>query len=526
MSDFSRSKVAFSSEARAKLLRGMTTVAEAVGCTLGPKGKTVLIQKQSGTPTVTKDGVTVARSINLKDPIERMGAELIKEAASQTNDLAGDGTTTTTILTHAMVVEATRCLDAGFSSTRLIEGVKHAAAAVEDGIRQSALKVEDHAVLKDVATISANNDKTTGTLIASAFEKVGRDGIITVEDAKGMSTTLETIEGMQFERGYTSPYFITHSEKMIALYDDALVLVTDRKVATLAQIVPVLELVHRSGRPLLIVADDIETEALQGLVLNKTKSNLKVVAVRAPGYADHKKELLQDMAVLAGATFVSVDTGLALEKVQMKDLGLCRKVIVNDRSTTLIGTGKTSAAIEQRADEIRGQLEDVTLTPEARMKLRIRLARLANGVAIVKVGGSTEMEMVEKKYRIEDALNATRAAVEEGILPGGGLTLARMQLKKKEYDREFQAGVDIVLKACQVPFRKIVSNAGGLPDVLINDLSKVEQDMGYDALRGEFVDMLQAGIIDPAKVTRLAVKHAVSVACTFLSLDAVVFEDV
>jgi chaperonin GroEL len=282
MSDFSRSKVAFSSEARAKLLRGMTTVAEAVGCTLGPKGKTVLIQKQSGTPTVTKDGVTVARSINLKDPIERMGAELIKEAASQTNDLAGDGTTTTTILTHAMVVEATRCLDAGFSSTRLIEGVKHAAAAVEDGIRQSALKVEDHAVLKDVATISANNDKTTGTLIASAFEKVGRDGIITVEDAKGMSTTLETIEGMQFERGYTSPYFITHSEKMIALYDDALVLVTDRKVATLAQIVPVLELVHRSGRPLLIVADDIETEALQGLVLNKTKSNLKVVAVRAP----------------------------------------------------------------------------------------------------------------------------------------------------------------------------------------------------------------------------------------------------
>ena len=519
-------KVTFSTDARSKLLNGMDIVAKAVGCTLGPRGKLVLIQKEGSAPIITKDGVTCSKAIVLKDPIERMGAHLIQEAASMTNDLAGDGTTTSTVLTHAMVTDGAFKLAAGYPAIKLIEGIQRAEKFITGYIKEAAKKLDTRESLLAIATISANNDHTIGELIAQAFDKVGQSGIITVEDAKGMTTSLDVVEGLQFERGYLSPYFVNNSDKMQSVYTDALVLITDRKISLAKDLIPALEAAGQTGKALLVVADDVVDEALQTLVLNRTKGNLKVCAVKAPGYGDHKIELLQDMAILTGATLISSAAGHSLDKVNVRQLGTVKKFVVDRGFTTLVGDGKTKTAVEARLVELHEQLTDITLPPENATKLRVRSARLAGGVAVIKVGGATELEMVERKYRIEDALHATRAAIEEGVLPGGGAFLARVikGLPKSE-DVEVNAGMQIVATACLAPLRQIVTNAGGSPDVIMSQLVTASPLAGFNALSGEFVDMIEAGIVDPAKVTRLAIKHASSVACTFLNLDAVVVEE-
>lgn len=539
-------KVTFATQARRELFEGLSIAAEAVGCTLGPRGKTVLIQRADGSPIVTKDGVSVAKSIKLRDPIRRMGAQLVMEAASQTNDLAGDGTTTSTVLTHAMVAEGLKCLEAGYPAIKIVEGINKAVGAVVKELSASALQVEGHDTLKNIAAISANNDYAIGELIASAMERVGREGIITTEDAKGTTTSLEVVEGMQFERGYLSPYFVTNSDRMHASYTDCRVLITDKKISALKDILPILEAAHKASVPLLFIAEDVEGEALQTLAVNAVKTQLRVVAVKAPGYGNHKKELLNDMCILTGAKLISSDTGLSLESAKLEHLGQVKKVVVDAKTTTIVGSGNTKDVVEARVNELRTQIQDVTITPEESTKLRVRIARLAAGVAIIRVGGATEIEMVERKYRIEDALNATRAAVEEGVVPGGGSALVIASARvPNDPDREVQAGIDIVVKSCQAPLRKIVSNANGMPDVTVRDLLHLTNPVwdtttmldgepiidenralwGYNALTGQFVNMLEAGIIDPCKVSRLALIHAASVACTFMTLDAVVSEE-
>lgn len=519
--------VIFKNEARRQLFSGMELAAEAVTTTLGPKGKTVLIQKKGEAPIVTKDGVTVSKSINLKDPVKRMGAELIREAASQTNEVAGDGTTTATVLTHAMVKEGLKLLEAGYSAKEMCRGLERARAVADDLLRSQAKKLSTSEEIAQVGTISANGDRKIGELIAAAMEKVGRDGIITVEDAKGMSTTLDVVEGMQFERGYLSPYFVTNSERMNVAYQDARVLLTDKKVSNLREIVPILEKVMQSRQPLIIIAEDVEGEALQGLVLNRVNANLPVVAVKAPGYGQHRHDLMSDISTLTGAKLVSASTGLKLESLTLNDLGTLKKVVVDAKSTTLVGTGGTRPAVDEHVSNLRTQLGDVTLTMDEVTKLKVRIAKLASGVAVIKVGGATEVEMIERKYRIEDALNATRAAADEGIVPGGGMALAgiasALKAKLDDLQGDESIGASILLKACHAPIRKIVENAGGSPDVILKEIGST--NLGYNAATGEFVDLIDAGVIDPVKVTRTALKNAASVATTFLTLDAVIFDE-
>ena len=522
-------KVIFSGEARKQLYKGVDVASNAVGCTLGPKGKTVLIQRGEGQPPlVTKDGVTVSKAIAPKDPVERMGADLIKEAASQTNEVAGDGTTTATVLTHAMVKEGLKLLEAGFSARELCSGIERAVARVDAELVLAAKQLTTSEEIAQVGTISANGDAQIGALIAQAMDKVGRDGIITVEDAKGMSTTLEVVEGMQFDRGYLSPYFVTNPERMVAAYQDAVILVTDKKLSSLRELIPMLEQVVQAQKPLLIIADDVEGEALQGLVLNRVKSQLPVVAIKAPGYGQHRDELLKDICVLTGATLVSSSTGVGLPEAA-KALGRAKKFVVDAKGTIIIGTGATKDTVDKHVADLRTQLEDVTLGTEEIAKLKTRVAKLAGGVAIVRVGGATEVEMVERKYRIEDALNATRAAAEEGIVPGGGMALvnAFKTLGGEAagvLPKDLQQGGSIVMKACLAPLRRIVENAGVSPDVVLERLGS-NPGKGYNAATGEYVDLVQAGVVDPVKVTRTALKHAASVAVTFLSLDAVVCEE-
>jgi chaperonin GroEL len=526
-------RVVFSGEARKELYAGLETTAEAVSCTFGPKGKTVLIQNAGAAPIVTKDGVTVSKSINLKDPLKRMGSELIREAASRTNDVAGDGTTTSTVLTHAMVKSGLKLLEAGYSSQDLCTGIDLGVKTVLEDLRSSARQLTTSEELVQIGTISANGDVTIGKLIATAMEKVGRDGIITVEDAKGMSTSLEIVEGMQFDRGYVSPYFVNNQEKMSVVFHDAKVLLTDKKISTLREIIPILEKVNQSRCPLLIIAEDIEGEALQGLVVNRLNANLQIVAVKAPGYGKHKDELLNDISVLTGAKLVSSKMGTKFETTGLSDLGTLKKVVVDAKSSTLVATGTTKQAVEQHVGDLKHQLSDVSLTMDEVTKLKVRIAKLASGVAVIRVGGTTEIEMIEKKYRIEDALNATRAAADEGIVPGGGMALFNAS---ESIDRLLdsasqgvKAGLSIVKDACHAPIRRIASNAGQSPEVTIKELERLEQDdkrtLGYDALNDTFVDMLKTGIIDPVKVTRTALKNAASVTTTFLSLDAVVVEE-
>jgi len=529
-------QILFSGDARKQLYAGIKIAADAVGCTLGPKGKTVLIQRQGQSPLVTKDGVTVSKSIRLKDPVKRMGAELIREAASQTNEIAGDGTTTATVLTAALVEGGLKLVEAGFSPLLVCRGIEKGAARVQEMLINGAKRVITSEEIAQVGTISANGDAGIGQLIAEAMERVGRDGIITVEDAKGMATTMDVAEGMQFDRGYLSPYFVTDAERMRAVYENAYVLVTDKKLSSLKDLIPILEQVVRQQRPLLVIAEDVEGEAMTGLVINRVKSQLPVVAIKAPGYGGHRQELLTDICSLTGATLVSSATGVSIDKLTLAQLGQCKKFVTDAKTTTIVGTGSTKADVDAHVAALRAQLEDVTLAEDEKTKLKTRIAKLASGVAVVRVGGATEVEMVERKYRIEDALNATRAAAEEGIVPGGGsaLYLCSRSMKLEEPDREVAAGIEVVVAACQAPLRKIISNTGASVDGILKELeyrnvspavTAEELTVGYNAATGTFENLVAAGVIDPVKVTRSALKNAVSVATTFLSLDAVVFDE-
>ena len=524
-------KVVFSTEARKSLFKGLETVAAAVSCTLGPKGKTVLIQQDSSSsPIVTKDGVTVSKSVRLKDPIERMGAQLIKEAASQTNDTAGDGTTTSTVLTHALVKAGLKLLEAGYSSKELTEGINRGTATVLNLLKDSAKQLTTTEEVTQIATISANGDRKIGELIAEAMEKVGHDGIITVEEAKGTTTSLEIVEGMQLDRGYLSPYFVNNSEKMHAAYSDAKVLLVDGKLNSMREMLPLLEKVLQSRTPLLVIADDVEGEALQGLVVNRVNANLPVIAIKSPGYGQHKEELLRDIAVLTNAKVVSPATGVKISQLSLSDLGSLKKVVVDAKSATLVASGTTKGSVDNHVSDLKKQMQDITLTAEELLKLRMRIAKLASGVALIKVGGATEMEMIERKYRIEDALHATRAAAEEGIVPGGGMALFNVwkTLTSHKDADDVSPGEKIVLEACIAPIKKIAENAGQSKDVIVNELTKRKTDdafLGYNAATNEYVDMVKEGVIDPVKVTRTAMKNAASVATTFLSLDAVIVED-
>lgn len=520
--------VIFGSEARKRLFVGIEIAAKTVACTLGPKGKCVLIQVEGEPPHVTKDGIRVAKSINLRDPVEKMGAALIKEAASHTNDVSGDGTTTATVLTHAMVKEGLKLLEAGYPATELCRGIEQASKGILEDLKASAKQLTTSEEVAQVATISANGDAKIGALIAQAMEKVGRDGIITVEDAKGMETSLEVVEGMQFDRGYLSPYFVNNPDRMNTSYQDALVLVTDKKLSSLRDLVPLLEAVMREQKPLLIIAEDVDGEALQGLVLNRVKANLPVVAIKAPGYGSHRDELLADICVMTGATLLNAANGISLDKATVEMLGRTKKIVVDSKSTTLVGTGLTKDAVDHHVSNLTVQLEDVTLSPGDVTKLKTRIAKLAAGVAVVRVGGATEVEMIERKYRIEDALNATRAATEEGIVPGGGMALFFASRGKVSSDASeaIRMGASIVYKASLAPLRQIASNSGVSPDIVVARLEELlkstPSNRGYNAATDTYEDLVSTGVIDPVKVTRSAMEHAASVAVTFLSLDAVV----
>lgn len=525
-------KVVFSQHARKELFLGLSTTAEAVCCTLGPRGKTVLIQKDGCSPIITKDGVTVSKSINLKDPLRRMGSEMIREAASRTNDIAGDGTTTATVLTYAMVKSGLKLLEAGYAAEELCEGINIACKKALSHLKETSKQLTTSEEIAQVGTISANGDRNIGDLIAQAMEKVGRDGIITVEDAKGMTTSLEVVEGMQFERGYLSPYFVTNSEKMNVVFHDAKVLLTDKKISGLKEMLPLLERVLQSRTPLLIIADDVEGEALQGLVINKLNANLPVVAIKAPGFGRHREELLHDISILTGAKLISPSTGLKLESATLQDLGTLKKVVVDSKSSTLVATGSTKEAVDRHVEDLRLQMQDVSISSEELTKLKVRVAKLASGVAVIKVGGATELEMIERKYRIEDALNATRAAAEEGIVSGGGMALlGALDVINKDNDSLSQgvkAGIGVVKDACLAPLRRIVENAGGSGEVVFNELSRLNsqgKSLGYNAAKGTYEDLILAGVIDPVKVTRTALKNASSVTTTFLNLDAVIVEE-
>lgn len=531
--DIDCTKVIFSTEARKKLFKGLENVASAVGCTLGPRGKCVLLQlPDNPVPVSTKDGVTVSKAVKPRDPVERMGAFLIREAASQTNDTAGDGTTTATVLTHAMVKSGLKLLEAGYTSKELCSGIEIATQAVVGQVRDVSKKLTTTEEISQIATISANGDKNVGDIIADAMSRVGHDGIITVEDAKGTTTSLDVVEGMQVDRGYLSPYFVTNSEKMNVVYGDARVLLCDHKLNSIRDLLPILEKTLQTKTPLLIVADEVEGEALQGLVVNRVNANLPVVAIKAPGYGQSRDDFLRDMAALTGAKIASASTGLKVSDVKMTDLGTLKKVVVDAKSTTLVASGVTKDAVEKHVADLKEQMRDVTKTFDDLKMLRTRIAKLASGVAVIKVGGATEVEMVERKYRIEDALNATRAAVEEGIVAGGGTELFNVWMSTTKGGRtldELSPGERIVMDSCTAPVRKIAENAGKSPDVVVADLvrakRKNDRNLGYDASTDTYVDMMVAGIIDPALVTMTALKNASSVASTFLSLDAVIVAD-
>ena len=538
MNDSPTTNVVFSSAAREKLYEGIKIAAEAVSCTLGPRGKSVLIQREGSAPIVTKDGVSVSKAIKLRDPILRMGAELVQEAASRTNDMAGDGTTTATVLTYAMIKEGMKLLAGGYDATQVCKGISIASQEIIRHLRTNAKLLTTMDEITQIGTISANGDREVGELIAKAMSKVGQDGIITVEDAKGMVTSLDIVEGMQLDRGYVSPYFVTNNERMHASYSDALVLITDKKLTSMQELIPVLEKVVNSQRSLLIIADEIEGEALQGLVVNRVKSNLQVVAIRSPGYGTHRVELLNDICKLTGANLVSASTGLSLDKVALTDLGNCKKITVDAKSTILVGnsSAQNKKNLEEHLSDLHNQLSDVTLAQDELVKLKTRIAKLVGGIAVLRVGGATELEMIERKYRIEDALHATRAAADEGILPGGGIALFNAastitsKFTRNNYEPDVLEGISLVLRSCSAPLCKIIKNAGKSPEVVSAELKKnydadALNTMGYDASRNEMVNMFQSGIIDPVKVTRYAVEHAASVAVTFMTLDAVIYDE-
>jgi chaperonin GroEL len=511
-------------EARAALLRGVNTIAHAVKVTLGPKGRNVVISKKFGSPTITKDGVTVAKEIELKDPYENMGAQMIKEVASKTSDLAGDGTTTATVLAQAIFRAGLRNVTAGANPMGLQRGIDQAVEKVVIELGKISKSTKDKKEIAQVATIASNNDQAVGRLIAEAMEKVGKDGVITVEEAKGIETDLEVVEGMQFDRGYLSPYMVTDPERMEAVLEDCLVLIHEKKLSVMKDMIPLLEQVAQSGKPLLIIAEDVEGEALATLVVNKLRGTLSCCAVKAPGFGDRRKAMLDDIAILTAGKAITEDLGIKLENLKLEDLGRAKKVVVDKDNTTLIdGAGKT-AAIEGRIKQIRAQIEETTSDYD-RETLQERLAKLAGGVAIIKVGAATETAMKEKKARVEDALNATRAAVEEGIVPGGGVALLRASkaLDSLKLSGDEATGVDIVRRALEEPLRQIVQNAGLEGSIVVEKVrSATDAAYGFDAESNTYVDMVKAGIIDPTKVERVALQHAASIASLMLTSEALI----
>jgi chaperonin GroEL len=517
-------QVMFSDEGRAALLRGVNVMAAAVKATMGPKGRNVVIDKKFGSPTITKDGVTVAKEIELKDNYEDMGAQMLKEVASKTSDIAGDGTTTATVLAQSIFREGLKNVTAGANPMGLKRGVDAAVEAVVEELKKLSKSTKDKKEIAQVATIASNNDKTIGSLIAEAMEKVGKDGVITVEESKSSETVLDVVEGMQFDRGYLSPYFVTDAERMECVLEDALVLIHEKKISVMKDMLPLLEQVARAGKPFLVIAEDVEGEALATLVVNKLRGTLHCSAVKAPGFGDRRKAMLEDIAILTGGKAITEDLGIKLENIKLEDLGKAKKIVVDkDNSTLVEGAGKTSA-IEGRIKQIRAQIEETTSDYD-REKLQERLAKLAGGVAVVKVGAPTETAMKEKKARVEDALNATRAAVEEGIVPGGGVALLRAAkaIDKLKLEGDEKVGANIVRRALEEPIRQIVENAGLEGSVIVEKVkAETVPNRGFDAESLEYVDMLQAGIIDPTKVERIALQNAASVASLLLTTEALI----
>jgi len=516
----------FDVEARAKLKKGVDALADAVKITLGPKGRNVVIDKKFGSPTITKDGVTVAKEIELADPIENMGAQMVKEVATKTSDLAGDGTTTATVLAQAIYREGLKNVTAGANPMELKRGIDRAVEAVVEELKRLSVPSAGKKEIAQVGSISANNDKEIGDLIAEAMEKVGKDGVITVEEAKGLETTLETVDGMQFDRGYLSPYFVTDPEKMEAVLDDAYILIHDKKISSMKELLPVLEKVAQTGKPLLIIAEDVEGEALATLVVNKLRGTLKVASVKAPGFGDRRKEMLRDIAVLTGGNVISEEVGFKLENAVLNDLGRAKRIVIDKDNTTVVdGKGKNED-IQGRISEIKVAVEKSTSDYD-KEKLQERLAKLSGGVAVINVGAATETEMKEKKARVEDALHATRAAVEEGIVPGGGVALLRAQsvLDKIKGTHDEKIGVDIVRRALEEPIRMIAQNAGAEGSIVVAKVKESkDKNTGYNAATDNYEDLVKSGVIDPTKVTRTALQNAASIAGLMLTTECVVVE--
>ncbi|KAB0537140.1 molecular chaperone GroEL [Xanthomonas phaseoli pv. phaseoli] len=516
--------IRFGEDARTRMVRGVNVLANAVKATLGPKGRNVVLEKSFGAPTITKDGVSVAKEIELADKFENMGAQMVKEVASKTNDNAGDGTTTATVLAQALIREGAKAVAAGMNPMDLKRGIDQAVKAAVVELKNISKPTTDDKAIAQVGTISANSDESIGNIIAEAMKKVGKEGVITVEEGSGLENELDVVEGMQFDRGYLSPYFINNQQSQSADLDDPFILLHDKKISNVRDLLPVLEGVAKAGKPLLIVAEEVEGEALATLVVNTIRGIVKVVAVKAPGFGDRRKAMLEDMAVLTGGTVISEEVGLALEKATIKDLGRAKKVQVSKENTTIIDGAGDSAAIESRVGQIKTQIED-TSSDYDREKLQERVAKLAGGVAVIKVGASTEIEMKEKKARVEDALHATRAAVEEGVVPGGGVALVRAlvavgDLKGANEDQTH--GIQIALRAMEAPLREIVANAGEEPSVILNKVKEGSGNYGYNAANGEFGDMVEFGILDPTKVTRSALQNAASIAGLMITTEAMV----
>ena len=518
--------VQFGNEVRQKMVNGVNTLANAVRVTLGPKGRNVVLDRSFGGPHITKDGVTVAKEIELKDKFENMGAQMVKEVASKTNDVAGDGTTTATVLAQAIVAEGMKYVTAGMNPTDLKRGIDKAVAALVGELKNIAKPCDTSKEIAQVGSISANSDEQVGAIIAEAMEKVGKEGVITVEDGKSLENELDVVEGMQFDRGYLSPYFISDAEKQVVALDNPFVLLFDKKISNIRDLLPVLEQVAKASRPLLIIAEDVEGDALTTLVLNNIRGILKAVAVKAPGFGDRRKAMLQDIAILTGGTVITEEVGLSLEKATLEDLGQAKRIEIGKENTIIIDGFGDAAQIEARVAEIRQQIETATSDYD-KEKLQERVAKLAGGVAVIKVGAATEVEMKEKKDRVEDALHATRAAVEEGVVAGGGVALLRARAALENLhtgNADQDAGVQIVLRAVESPLRQIVANAGGEPSVVVNKVLEGKGNYGYNAGSGEYGDMIEMGVLDPAKVTRSALQHAASIAGLMLTTDCMIAE--
>jgi len=513
-------------ESRQTILRGVNLLADAVKITLGPKGRNVVLDKKFGSPQITKDGVTVAKEIELKDPLENMGAQMVKEVASKTSDVAGDGTTTATVLAQAIFREGVKTVAAGANPMAVKRGIERAVEAAVAEIKRLAKEVKKGPMIAQVATVSANNDPTIGNIIAEAMDKVGKDGVITVEEAKSIETTLDVVEGMQFDRGYLSPYFVTDPDRMECVFENCLILIHEKKISSMKDLLPVLEQVAKMGRPLLIIAEEVEGEALATLVVNKLRGTLQAAAVKAPGFGDRRKAMLEDIAILTGGKAITEDLGIKLENLQLEDLGKAKKIVLDKDNTTIVeGAGK-AAAIEGRVKQLRAQIDETTSDYD-REKLQERLAKLVGGVAVIKVGAATETEMKEKKARVEDAMHATRAAVEEGIVPGGGVALVRAipALDKLKLEDDEKIGVNIVKRALEEPLRTIASNAGFEGAIVIGKVrDSKDPNFGFNAATEEYCDMIGAGILDPAKVTRSALQNAASISSLMLTTEALVAE--